>query len=50
MSFKDDSSHFETQRIVEKNQNNLIDSCFNHLDEIAPFLKLHFYNINEVEN
>ena len=49
MSFDDDLFYFKIRRIVERNQNNLIDSCFNHRDEIASFLKLHFHDINEIK-
>ena len=49
MLFDDDSFHFEGRRIVEKGRDNLIDSRFNHRDEIASFLKSHFHNINEIK-
>ena len=49
MSFDDDSSRFEVRRIVEKDQNNLIDFRFDHRDEIASFLRSHFHNVNEIE-
>ena len=49
MSFDDDSSHFKIRRIVERDRNNLIDSCFNHHDEIASFLKSHFHDVNEIK-
>ena len=49
MSFDDDSFHFESQQIVEKNRNNLINFRFDHRDEIASFLKSHFYDINEIK-
>ena len=47
MSFDDDSSHFETRRAVERNQNNLIDFRSDHRDEIASFLKSHFHDADE---
>ena len=49
MLFNDDSFHSEARRIVEKDWNNLIDFRFNHRDEIASFLKSHFYNADEFE-
>ena len=49
MSFDDDLFHSEVRRIVERNRNNLIDFRFDHRDEIAPFLKLHFHDINEIK-
>ena len=49
MSFDNNSSCFKTQQIVEKNRNNLIDSHSDHRDEIALFLKLHFYDVNKIE-
>ena len=49
MLFDDDSFHFETQRIVERNRNNLINSRLDHRNEIASFLKSHFYNINKIK-
>ena len=49
MSFDDDLFHFEVQQVVEKDRNNLIDFRLNHRDEIASFLKSHFYDVNEVE-
>ena len=49
MSFDDDLFHFKTQQIVERNRSNLIDSRFDHRDEIAPFLKSHFHNINKIK-
>ena len=49
MSFDDDSFYSETRRIVEKDQNNLIHSRSNHRDEIAPFLKSHFHDVNEIK-
>ena len=49
MSFDDNSFYFKTQQVVEKDQNNLIDSRFNYRDEIASFLKSHFYDINKIK-
>ena len=49
MSFDDNSSRFEVRQIVEKDRNNLIDSRFDHRNEIASFLKSHFYDVNEIE-
>ena len=49
MSFDDDSFYFETRQVVERNQNNLIDSCSDYRDKIALFLKSHFYDVNEIE-
>ena len=49
MSFNNNLFHSEARRIVEKNRNNLINSCFDHRDEIASFLKLHFHDANEIE-
>ena len=49
MSFDDDSFHFEARRVVERNRNNLIDSRSDHHDKIALFLKLHFYDVNEIK-
>ena len=49
MSFDDNLFHFEVQQVIEKNQNNLIDSRFDHRDKIALFLKSHFHNVDEVE-
>ena len=49
MSFDDDLFHSEVRRVVERNRNNLINSRFNHRDEIASFLKSHFHDANEVE-
>ena len=49
MSFDDDSSRSEVRRVVERDRNNLIDSRFDHRDEIASFLKSHFHDVNEIE-
>ena len=49
MSFDDDLSHSEAQRAVEKDRNNLIDSRPSHRDGIAPFLKSHFHDVNEIK-
>ena len=49
MLFDDDSSHFKVRRVVKKNRNNLINSRFDHRDEIASFLRSHFHDANEVE-
>ena len=49
MLFDDDSFRFEARRIVEKNRNNLIDSRPDHRDEIAPFLKSHFHDVDEIK-
>ena len=49
MSFDDDLFYFETRQIVEKDRNNLINSRSDHRDEIAPFLKSHFHDVNEIE-
>ena len=49
MSFDDDSFHFEVRRAVGRNRNNLIDSRFDHRDEIASFLKSHFHDVNEIK-
>ena len=49
MSFNDDSFHFKIRRVVERDRNNLINFRFDHRDEIASFLKSHFYNINEIK-
>ena len=49
MSFDDDSSHFKARRAVEKGRDSLADSRFDHRDEIAPFLKSHFHDVNEVD-
>ena len=49
MLFDNDSSRFETRRVVRKDRNNLIDSRFDHRDEIASFLKSHFHDVNEIE-
>ena len=48
MSFDDDSFHFKTRRIVERNRNNLINFRSDHHDEIASFLKSHFHDVNEI--
>ena len=49
MSFDDDSFHFEIRRVVERNWDNLIDFRSSHRDEIAPFLRSHFHDVNEVK-
>ena len=49
MSFDDDSFRSETRQVVERSRNNLIDSHFDHRDEIASFLKSHFHDVNEIE-
>ena len=49
MSFDDDSFHFKTRRVVERNRDNLIDFRSNHRDEIALFLKSHFHDVDEVK-
>ena len=49
MSFDDDLFRSEVRRIVEKDRNNLINFRFDHRDEIASFLRLHFYDVNEIE-
>ena len=49
MSFDDDSSHFKIRRVVEKDRNNLVDSRSDHRDEIAPFLKSHFHDVNKIK-
>ena len=49
MSFDNDSFHSETRRVVERNRNNLINSCFDHRDKIALFLKSHFHDVNEAK-
>ena len=49
MSFDDNLFHFKVQRIVKRNRNNLIDFRSDHCDEIASFLRLHFYNVNEIK-
>ena len=49
MSFDDDSFHSEARRVVERNRNNLIDFRSGHRDEIAPFLKSHFHDVNEIK-
>ena len=49
MSFDNNSFYFEARRVVEEDQNNLIDSRSDHCDEIASFLKSHFHDANEVE-
>ena len=49
MSFDNDSFHFKVRRVVERDRNDLIDSCFDHRDEIASFLKSHFHDINEIK-
>ena len=47
--FNDDLFHFEARRIVEKDRNNLIDSRSDYRNEIALFLRLHFYDVNEIK-
>ena len=49
MSFDDGSFHSEARRAVERNRDNLIDSRPDHRDEIAPFLRSHFHDVNEVK-
>ena len=49
MSFDDDLFYFKARQIVERNWNNLINFCFDHRNELALFLKLHFHNINEIK-
>ena len=49
MLFNDDLFHFKTRQAVEKDRNNLIDSRLDHRDEIASFLKSHFYNVNKIK-
>ena len=49
MSFDDDSFHSEARRVIERNRNNLIDSCPDHRDEIASFLKSHFHDVDEIK-
>ena len=49
MLFDDNSFHSEIRWVVERSRNNLIDSRFDHRDEIAPFLKSHFHDVNEVK-
>ena len=49
MLFNDDLFHSETRRVVERNWNNLIDFRSNHRDEIASFLRSHFYDVNEIK-
>ena len=49
MSFDDDSFHSEARRVVERDRSNLIDSRSNHRDEIAPFLRLHFHDVDEIK-
>ena len=49
MSFDDDSFHFEVRRVVGRGRDNLIDSCSNHRDEIASFLRSHFHDVDEVK-
>ena len=49
MSFDDDSFHSEVRRVVERNRNNLINFRFNYRDKIASFLRLHFYDVNEIK-
>ena len=49
MLFDDDLFRSEARQAVERNRNNLIDSRFDHRDEIASFLKLHFHNVNEIK-
>ena len=45
----DDSFHSEARRAVKRNRDNLIDSRFDYRDEIASFLKSHFYNVNKIK-
>ena len=47
--FDDDLSHFKIWWVVEKDRNNLINSRFDHRDEIASFLKSHFHDVNEIK-
>ena len=49
MSFDNDSFYFEARRVVERGRNNLIDSCSNHRDGIASFLKSHFHDVDEIK-
>ena len=49
MSFDDDSSHSEARRVVERDRNSLADSRSNHHDEIAPFLRSHFHDVDGVK-
>ena len=49
MSFDNDSFHSEARRVVEKNRDNLINSRSDHCDKIAPFLKSHFHDVDEIK-
>ena len=49
MLFDDDSFRSEARRVVERNRDNLIDSCLDHRDEIASFLKSYFHDVNEIK-
>ena len=49
MLFNDDSFHFKTRRVVERNRNNFINFRFDYRDKIASFLKLHFHNVNKIK-
>ena len=49
MLFDDDSSHSEVRRAVERGRNSLADSCSDHHDEIASFLKSHFHDVDEIK-
>ena len=49
MSFDGGSSHSEARRVVGKDQSNLIDSRSSHRDEIAPFLRSHFYDVDGIK-
>ena len=49
MSFDDDSFHSKARRVVERDRNNLIDSRSSHRDEIAPFLRSHFHDVDGIK-
>ena len=49
MSFDDNSFHSEARRVVGRDRNNLINSRFDHRDEIASFLRSHFHDINGIK-
>ena len=49
MSFDDDSFHFEARRVVKRNRSSLIDSRFDHRDEIASFLRSHFHDVDGIK-
>ena len=49
MLFDNDSFRFKVRQVVEKDRNSLINSCFDHRNEIASFLKSYFHDVNEIE-